>query len=135
MYKEFSQYQLDKSTYFRWVTEYSNPSKTNFIKRYKEYNKDYIPPKPISIKVNPLDVLASELLSDRNVVDAWIKESPTLIAFFSGVTRDLEWSNIEALKQVVSADVDNESNPLTIEVGDKLLLILNTLQAQVKEPN
>lgn len=93
--------------------------------------EDDLPP---TITINPIALLAENLLADRSVIDKWIGVSPILNAFFSGVERSLSYGEIEALKMIVADDKDNIDNPLTQEVGDKLLLILNDLQGKVKSP-
>ena len=38
---------------------------------------------PDTIKINPLEIATRHLLAHRHTVDLWIKESPTLQAFFT----------------------------------------------------
>jgi hypothetical protein len=94
---------------------------------------ELIKEKKSTITVNPIAILAENLLADRSVIDKWIGVSPILNAFFSGVERNLSFNEIEALKMIVADDKDNIDNPLTKEVGDKLLQILSALQEKVSK--
>lgn len=89
--------------------------------------------KPKSLEVDPLSILALSFLKDRDVIDAWIKTSPTLQAFFSAEKRSLSYEEISILEQIVKADKANANNPLTDEVADQLLEIISLAKTSIQK--
>lgn len=86
---------------------------------------------PDIIKINPLEIATRHLLAHRYTVDLWIKESPTLQAFFTKESM-VDWTELESLKTVIEQDRDDANNPLTAEVATIMLDLITGIQAGVK---
>lgn len=86
---------------------------------------------PDTIKINPLEIATRHLLAHRHTVDLWIKESPTLQAFFTKESM-VDWTELESLKTVIEQDRDDANNPLTAEVATIMLDLITGIQAGVK---
>lgn len=92
---------------------------------------------PESVEINPLSILALQFLDDRAVIDAWIKLSPTIQAVLGPETRTLNFQEITVLMSVIEADREDPDNILSSnkDVANKLIDLLTTLRASVKNPN
>lgn len=117
-----------------------NFEKDNLIGKWDDSLKMWVEPPRVNelsltVKVNPLSIAALLFIEDRAVIDNWIKQSPTLQAFFAVGERELNCQEIKAFEQVVKDDRDDIDNPLTEDVANKLLDLLTTLRAGVKDPD
>lgn len=87
---------------------------------------------PESVTINPLSMIAQELLSDRDVLDTWLKASPTVNSVFNVGERSFNRKELDVFIAIVTADKDNLDNPLTDAVGQKIIVLLQQLKNGVK---
>lgn len=102
-------------------------------------NKWVSPPRlmtlPKTVSFSPLRVAAENFAEDRSIIDEWLKSSPVIEAFCGSNNRELNYIELTVLEGIVQQDVDNIDNPLTPEVGSRIIEIIQIAKSSIENPN